>query len=228
MQRILAFRSQSGIVTVERPVTGGDRFSVFVHALAHVDSMGNTVRVGDDQRRAVIGFRFDKGLDHLPRIGKSDIGDVDVAVGHRHHAEIFLGHRLAAGSELRNCAGRCRLGGLTTGVGVNLGIKNQQVDVLAGSDDMVEAAVTDIIGPTVAADTPDGLVDQVIRQREKLHGRPFCTPFEGFFQGCHPLTLLLDAGLVGLISGKDLFHQRDSRFAGFAVAVDQFTHQLAG
>jgi len=49
-------------------------------------------------------------------------------------------------------AHRGGLGGLSAGIGVYLGIENQQVDILAGGDDVVQTAVTDVIGPAVAAD----------------------------------------------------------------------------
>ena len=53
------------------------------------------------------------------------------------------------------------LGSLTAGVGIDLGIEDEDVDVRAGSQDMVHAAEADIVSPAVAAEDPDGLLVQV-------------------------------------------------------------------
>ncbi len=161
--------------------------------------------VGDDERRTVIGFGLDEGLDHLSRVGQGDVGHIDVAVGHGHHPQILLGHRLAAGGELGHGAGRGGFGGLAAGVGVDFGVEDQQVDVLAGGDDMVEAAVADVIGPAVAADAPDRFLDQVVGQRQQLAWQPVpCSLARAFFRLSTRAALRLDAGLVGLVGAQDL------------------------
>jgi hypothetical protein len=52
------------------------------------------------------------------------------------------------------------LGGLAAGVGIHLGIEHQDVDVVGQGQDVVEAAVADVVGPAVAADDPDRAADQ--------------------------------------------------------------------
>ena len=99
-------------------------------------------------------------------------------------------------------------GCLSAGVGVDFRVQNQEVDVLAGGDDMVETAVTDVIGPAVATDAPDRFLDQVISQRQQLYGSLVLAPLEGFLESNNTLTLFLDAGLVGLVGSQDLFYQR--------------------
>ena len=61
---------------------------------------------------------------------------------------------LPADGELGDRADRGRLGLLATGVGVDLGVEHQHVDVATRREDVVEAAVADVVGPAVAADDP--------------------------------------------------------------------------
>ncbi len=91
-----------------------------------------------------------------------DLGHVDVAVGHSDAGQVLLLGGLTGGSELSHGAARSGLGGLAAGVGVHLGVEHQDVDVLAGSEDMVQAAEADVVGPAVAAEDPHGLLGQVI------------------------------------------------------------------
>ena len=54
-----------------------------------------------------------------------------------------------------------RFGGLAAGVGIDLGVEDEDVDVPVHGHDVVEPAVADVIGPAVAADAPDALLDEV-------------------------------------------------------------------
>ena len=60
-----------------------------------------------------------------------DACNVDVAVSHRDHSEIFLSYFLTAGSELSCLAELGCLGSLTACVGVNFGVENEDVYILA-------------------------------------------------------------------------------------------------
>ena len=69
-------------------------------------------------------------------------------------------------------APRCgRLRRLATGVGVDLGVEHEDVDVAARGQDVVEPAEADVVGPAVAADDPHALADQGAGQREQMAGR---------------------------------------------------------
>ena len=92
------------------------------------------------------------------------MSDVNVAVTHSHHAEVFLLRSLAARGEFRDRAGRSRFTCLSAGVGVNFGIYDEYVDVFALSENVIESAVTDVVSPTVAAEDPDGLLDYAIER----------------------------------------------------------------
>ena len=110
-----------------------------------------------------IGLGFGERLDALVHVGAhGHRGDVDVAVAHGHLAEVLLGRLLAGGGELGHRAGRGGLGGLAAGVGIDLGVEDEDVDVPVHGQDVVEAAVADVVGPAVAADAPDALFDQEI------------------------------------------------------------------
>ena len=118
--------------------------------------------VSDDDGRSVVSFSFLNSLEELSLIcAHCDLRDIDVAVAHCHHAEVLLLGPLACCRELCDRAGRCRLGSLTACVGVDFCVEYQDVDIRAGCDDMVETAVADIVRPTVAAEDPDGFLDQM-------------------------------------------------------------------
>ena len=129
----------------------------------------DAVRVGDDQRRTVVVLGLVKGLDRRGRVGTHrDVRDVDVLVLHLHQAEVLLGLDLARRRELRDRAGRRRLGSLAARVGVDLGVHDEDLDVLAGGENVVKTAVADIVGPAVTAEHPDRLADEVVGNREEL------------------------------------------------------------
>ena len=149
------------VVTIEQPLSGVHRDLLIAHGRRHVDAVSDAVRVGDDDARPVVGLRFQEGLERVLIFrAHRDAGDVDVAVGHRHHAEILLRSGLAAGGELRNCGARSGLRSLTAGVGINLGVEHEDVHVASAGQDVIEAAVADVVGPAVATDDPDALLHQ--------------------------------------------------------------------
>ena len=90
---------------------------------------------------------------------------------------------------------------------------------------MIEAAVTDVIGPAVAADNPHALLDQDIGHAEqivdlRLHGGQFCiVTFEhrakAHFQVFNTHALVADVGFGDLISEEDAVCQ---------FGTDQFAH----
>ena len=173
--------------------------------------------VGDDEGRAVIGFGLGHGLEHLRGIGHGDLGDVNVAVGDGHHAEVLLLGALAGGCELRNCCMRGGLGGLSAGVGVHLGIQNQNVDVLALGQHVIQSAVADVIGPAVAAEDPEGLLGQQV-----LVGN------DGLAQLAIAAFDLGDQLLAGLLGDLGVVHAGQPLLSGsLGVGAVGFLDQLA-
>ena len=138
-------------------------------AAHHVDAVVDARSVGEDDGRAVVGFRFLEGLERLVAVGTHGDGrDVDVAVAHHHQAQVLLAHAHAGVGELGDSADRGGLGGLTAGIGVDLGVHDQNVHVLAAGEDVVQATVADVVGPAVTTEDPDGLVDEVVGEFEDL------------------------------------------------------------
>src|SRR5262245_44211430 len=91
-----------------------------------------------------------------------DLCDVDVSVAHGSQTKVFLGRWFASGSEFCHSPQRSSLGGLAAGVGIDLGVQHQNVDVLARSQDVVEATVSYVVCPAIAADYPYAFFDQVV------------------------------------------------------------------
>ena len=109
----------------------------------------------------MVGFGFLDDLEVLSlRSTHGNLCNIDVAVALGNHAEVFLADLLTRGSELGNSASGSSLGGLSTSVGVNLGIDNDYVDIFARSEDVVETAESDIIAPTVTTEDPLALLDE--------------------------------------------------------------------
>ena len=119
-------------------------------------------RVTDDDGRTLVGLSLLDGLDQLIGIGAHGaLGHIDVIVGHHQHAKVFLLGLLAAGLELGNSTHRRGLGGLAAGVGVDLGVHQQDIHVLAHGEHVIQTAVADIVGPAVAAVHPHGLLGEI-------------------------------------------------------------------
>src|SRR2546430_514682 len=54
LERMLALGRATGVVAIERPVPGLDGELLLLHALRHVDAVGDAVGVGDHQRRTIV------------------------------------------------------------------------------------------------------------------------------------------------------------------------------
>src|SRR5205085_422101 len=72
--------------------------------------------------------------------------------------------------ELGDGAARGGFGCLASGIGVDLGIEDEDVDIAATGEHVIEAAIADIVGPAIAADDPDALFDEGIRHAEEVAG----------------------------------------------------------
>ena len=127
-----ALLDEARVVMEAIEVAAFDRLLFFLDRVdqAALDVLFGARAVADDEGRAVIGFGFLQGLDGFAGVGaESDLSNVDVLVGHRHEGEVLLGFFLTRGGELVDGTGLGGLGGLTTGVGVNLGVEDEDVDV---------------------------------------------------------------------------------------------------
>mmetsp|Transcript_7487 Transcript_7487/g.20229 ORF Transcript_7487/g.20229 Transcript_7487/m.20229 type:complete len:1155 (+) Transcript_7487:2178-5642(+) len=145
------------VVAVHRPVAAVHRLLLLLHhglvpeAVAPIHASG----VGDDDRGAIVGLGLLEGLHRLVDVRrKRNGGHVGVLVHHGDRAQVLLLPSVAASCHLLRDALGGGLGELEAGVGVALGVKNQDVDVLARGQHVVQAAEADVVGPTVAADDP--------------------------------------------------------------------------
>src|ERR1035441_2354182 len=64
--------------------------------------------------------------------------------------------------------GRRCLRHLAAGIRVHLGVEQQDVHIGVGGQHMVEAAKTDVVAPSVAADDPYALLDQLVGNRKQI------------------------------------------------------------
>ena len=203
-ERRLALCDEARVVAEERPVAGINRELLLVETLAEVVAVGDAVGIGDDEGGAGIGLGFAEGLHGLAVFRtEGDLGDVDVAVLGGDEGEVFLRGAFAAGGELGDGTDGGGFGGLPAGVGVYLGVEDQDLDVGTGGEDVVEAAVADVVGPAVAADDPDGFVDEVVGNEVEAHGVGGAERSEFCTKGGDAGTLVGDLGLGGLRGAED-------------------------
>ena len=92
----------------------------------------------------------------------SHLGDIDVAVALGNHTEVFLADLLTRGGKLGDSTRGSGLRALSAGVGVHLGVDDDDVDVLAAGQHVVQTAESDIVAPTVAAEDPLALLDRLV------------------------------------------------------------------
>ena len=133
----------------------------------------------------------------------------------------FLKVGLPPAAELGHGPQRGGLGGLAAGVGVDLGIQHQDVDVAPGGEDVVHAAVADVVGPAVTADDPDTALDQLLADPLQGAGLGACDALELLLEGGDALALLVDPRLGGLIRAQQPVGQVG------ADLVRQGAHQVA-
>ena len=102
----------------------------------------------------MVGFRLRSAFTSGGCRRRGDLGDVDIAVACAIMPRSFFAVACRRG-ELGDGAARRGLRRLATGVRVDLGVEDEDVDVAAGREDVVQAAEADVVGPAVAADDPD-------------------------------------------------------------------------
>ena len=113
-------------------------------------------RVGDHERRSAIRVRLGERPECLVSVrAHGDLRHVDVTVGEGHQAEVLLARSFASRVEPGDGRGRRRLRRLAARVRIHLGVDDENVDVLARRQDVIEPAVPDVVRPAVAADDPE-------------------------------------------------------------------------
>src|SRR5205085_1994525 len=78
---------------------------------------------------------------------------------------------LAAGGEFGHRPARRALRHLAAGIRVHLRVQDENVDVAAGRQHVIQATVADVVGPAVAADNPDAALHQDVSETQQVaHG----------------------------------------------------------
>ena len=141
-----------------------------------------------------VSLSLSDGLDSLSRVStQCDLSNIDVTVGHSDLGQALLADFLTSSSELADFTNVGSLGCLSTGVGVHLSIEDHHVDILAGSQNVIQTAEADVVCPAVAAEDPDGLLGDVLLALQDL-----CRLLAA---GSSSLLQLSDQGLCGLVVG---------------------------
>ena len=147
------------------PVTCFNCTFDFVLSAAHAafQTMVDTRSVSDDQGRTMVAFSFQQSFYQLVLVcAHCNLCNVNVAIAHSHHTQVFFLNSLTGSSELSNCTSRSSFGSLTACVGVNFCIEYQNVYIFAGSQYVVQTAVTDIVSPAVTTEDPLRFFNQLI------------------------------------------------------------------
>ena len=170
-----------------------------------------TWAVSDDQGRTVVRFSFLECLDALCLV--STHGNrcyIAVTIFHNNLAEVLLGLCLTTSCELRNGSSLGGLGGLTTSVGVNFCIENENVDIQIVSHDMIKSAVANIICPAIATDDPYGLGDEVSLHFEQnfdiFVGRSFNILDEGVYNSTLCISVITCCDISLEVCCKSIFN----------------------
>ena len=168
-ERIAAFGADHRVVAEQWPVAARDGLVLLLEPVAHLDPVRDAVAVGDQQGRPVVRLGLAERAQRLLGIGAHrDARDVHVGVGDRLQRQILRRHRLAGGGELRDRTERRRLRHLAAGIGIDLGVEHEHIDVPSAREDVIETARADVVGPAVAADDPHAAPDQVIDHAEQV------------------------------------------------------------
>ena len=173
LEGVLALRLTAGIVAEQIPVAALHGFFHLDIGIDHAaaDAVIDAGGVGDDEGGAGEAFGFPEGLEGLVEIcAQGHLRHIDAAVGHHHVGQVLLSALLAIGGKLRHGAGGGGFAHLAAGIGVDLGIKDQDIDIGPAGHDMIQPAKADIVGPAIAAQDPVGLFAEELLVMQKLLG----------------------------------------------------------
>ncbi len=121
-------------------------------------------------------------------------------------------HSLAAHGEFGNCPARRGFAGLSAGVGIHFGVQHEDVDVAPGGKHVIQSAVADVVGPTVAAHDPYGLLDEAVGNADQILGAVVAGFRQFVLQGGNAFALFIDARFSGLVGVQNCVHQICAQF----------------
>ncbi len=146
-----------GVVAPQVPVTTFYSALFLFLAATHTgfDTVVDTGRVSDDQRRTVVSLSLADSLEGLSLVGAhSNLCYIYIAVGRSDQTEVFLADTFAGRSEFGDSAERSSFRRLATGVRVYLGVEYEDIHILAACEYVVETAEADIVCSTVTGNDP--------------------------------------------------------------------------
>ena len=222
VEAVLAGLFLGGVEVPEVPVAALDGFLLLVLRAAHtdLDAVVDAGCVADDERRAVVGLGLLDDIEVLGLAGAhSHLGDIDVAVALGNHTKVFLADLLTRGGELGDGTRGSGLRALSAGVGVHLDVDDDDVDVLAAGQHVVETTESDVIAPAVAAEDPLALLDEAVAEFEELLADVAAA---GLHQRDELVGNLL--GLEGAFAVLDPLVEEGLDFGAAAVAGEAFLH----
>ena len=147
----------SGVEAEQVPVAALDGLLHLSLAVGHaaLDAVHLAGSIADDEGGTMIGLSLLNGLEGLSGVSThSHLSHIHIAVAHGDLRQALLLDFLTGSRELSDLADVGRLGGLSAGVGVHFSIEHEDVDVFAGSKNVIHAAEADVVGPAVAAEDP--------------------------------------------------------------------------
>src|SRR6187401_2864066 len=101
LERALSQLPAIRIVAVEKPLARVYRCLLVLHARRHIDPVGDAVTVSNNEGRTIECFCFEERLKGMLILcPHRDRSDIDVAVGHHHQSQVFLGTTFSARGEL--------------------------------------------------------------------------------------------------------------------------------
>ena len=168
---VFALFFELGVVAPEVPVATFHGQFLFVLRFAHAgfQSVGDTGRIGHDERRSGVGFCLADGLERLVVVGPhGDLRHVNVTISGGDEAEVLLSDALTAGGKLGHGTRRRSLGGLAAGVGVNFGVEDENVHIFAAGDHVVQSAVANVVGSAVTTDDPLRTLGEIVAEFVEL------------------------------------------------------------
>ena len=125
--------------------------------------MVNAGGVRDDNGGAFVSGSFLETLDGVLRVcTEVNLSNVHIAVVGEDQTEVLLRSSLARCSELYGCSDRSCFGGLSAGVGIELVVEHQHIEVEPGSHHVIQPAEANVVSPAITADHPDSLLGQCI------------------------------------------------------------------
>ncbi|KAI3482262.1 hypothetical protein L1887_55095 [Cichorium endivia] len=143
----------AGVPAEERPVARVDGELGLAQHVERGRILGAVGDVGEHDRRAVELVGLHERVEDLGVVGvDGGAGDVDVAVVHGVEGDVLL----------------ALVSRLCVSLGVGDAVKDEHVDVAAGSDDVVDTTHAGVVGPGVAADDPSALEGEVGGERLDL------------------------------------------------------------